>query len=335
MKSVMIAVALAMALFPAASAQAQTPDEFYKGKTVRLMIGQSAGGDYDAWGRLVARHIQDHIPGKPIVVAENVVGAGGLTLANEMYNTLPKDGTVFGLYNRGMPFEPQMGNPAAQFDPLKMNWLGSPELDVAVCSARTDAPVQKMADLLSKELIVGGTSPGADTVALPQFLTNLLGLKLKLVKGFAGSNEVILALERGEVEGICNSYASITRTSLYREGKVHLLFQLALAPDSRIKDVPMVRDLAQSGANRQAMDVFLSRLAIGRPFVAPPGVPADRLAALRKAFEDTMVDTQYLEDAGRMKLNPSPLDWKTIAGVLDAAYKMPKSAVDRVAEALK
>jgi len=317
------------------TASAQTPAEFYKGKTVYLMIGQSAGGDYDAWGRLVARHIKDHIPGTPNVVPQNVVGAGGMTLANEMYNTIPKDGTVFGLYNRGMPFEPMMGNPAAQFDPLKMNWLGSPELDVAVCSVRADAPVKKMEDLLTTELIVGGTSPGADTVAMPVFLTNLLGMKFKLVKGFPGSNEVVLALERNEVQGICNSYASITRTALYREGKVKILFQIALAPDPRIKDVPLVRNLAKNDADRSAMDIFLSRLAVGRPFVAPPGLPADRLAALRKAFEDTMKDPGYIEDAGKMKLHPSPMGWQEIDKVLKAAYAMPKSAIARMVEASK
>jgi tripartite-type tricarboxylate transporter receptor subunit TctC len=330
----MLAAAAAFSMLSLA-ASAQTPAEFYKGKTIYLMIGQTAGGDYDAWGRLVARHIRDHIPGTPTVVAQNIVGAGGLTLANEMYNVLPKDGTVFGLYNRGMPFEPMMGNSAAHFDPLKMNWLGSPESDVAVCTARNDAKVKKMEDLRTTELIVGGTSPGADTVAQPQFFANLLGLKLKLVKGFPGSNEVVLALERGEVEGICNSYASITRTPFFRNGNAHILFQSSLAPDPRIKDVPMVRDLAKSDADRQAMDVFLARLAIGRPFVAPPGLPADRLAALRKAFEDTMQDPQYIEDAGKMKLNPSPMPWQDIQKALEIAYKMPKSAVERVAEALK
>jgi tripartite-type tricarboxylate transporter receptor subunit TctC len=331
----LVITATAAFLITAFSASAEIPADFYKGKTVRLMIGQSAGGDYDAWGRLVARHIKDHIPGNPNVVAENVVGAAGMTLANEMFHTLPKDGTVFGLYNRGMPFEPMMGNPAAQFEPLKMNWIGSPETDVAVCTARTDAAVQKTEDLYSKELIVGGTSPGADTVAQPQFLANLLGLKLKLVKGFAGSNEVFLAVERGEVEGVCNSYASITRQSIYRDGKVRLLFQIALTPDPRIKDVPMARDLAKTEADREAMDIFLARLGIGRPFVAPPGVPADRLAALRHAFEDTMADPQYLEDAKTMHLNPSPMGWQEIAKVLDTAYKMPKASIARVVEALK
>jgi tripartite-type tricarboxylate transporter receptor subunit TctC len=216
-----------------------------------------------------------------------------------------------------------------------MNWLGSPETDIAVCTVRNDAPVQKMEELRTKELIVGGTSPGADTVALPQFLSNLLGLKFKLVKGFPGSNEVVLALERGEVEGICNSFASITRTPVYRDGKAHLLFQIASAPDPRIKDVPMVRSLAKNDADRQVMDIFLSRLGVGRPFVAPPGLPPERLAVLRKAFEETMSDPQYIEDAGKMKLNPSPMGWQEIAHALDVAYKMPKAAVDRMVEAMK
>ena len=334
MKGILVCV-FAVLLGYSTRSSAQTPAEFYKGKTIYLMIGQSAGGDYDAWGRLVARHIKDHIPGKPDVVAQNVVGAAGMTLANEMANTAPKDGTVFGLYNRGIPFEPLLGNSAARFDPLKMNWLGSPESDVAVCSAWKDAPVQKMEDLRTKQLIMGGTSSGADTAALPRFLKNVLGLKFKLVKGFAGSNEVFLALERGEVEGVCNSYASITRTSIYREGKVKILFQISLSPDPRIKDVPMVRDLAKTEADRQALDVFLTRLAIGRPFVAPPGLPPDRLAALRQAFDDTMKDPQFLEDAHTLRLQPSPMAGQEIETVIKTAYSMPKSAVERAAKAMQ
>lgn len=330
-----IAAASIALLVAVASGHAQTPAQFYAGKTVYLDIGETVGGDYDAWGRLVGRHIKDHIPGNPTVVTQNVVGAAGFTLANEMYNTLPKDGTVFGVFNRGMPFEPLLGSPGAQYDPLKMNWLGSPELDIIACAARKDAKVQTMQDLFSKELIIGGTSPGAESVTVPQLLANLLGMKIKLVKGFAGTAEVYLGVERGEVEGICPSYASLTRQGIFRNGIVQILFQVAPAPDPRIKDVPMASTLAKNDADRAAVDFFFARLGLGRPFVAPPGVPADRVASLRQAFIDTMTDPQYLDDAAKVRLTPSPVTWQHVTETIIAAYTTPKEAIQRVATVLK
>jgi tripartite-type tricarboxylate transporter receptor subunit TctC len=331
----LVAAASVAGLLCAAPGYAQTPAEFYKGKTVYLDIGESVGGDYDTWGRVVARHIKDHIPGTPNVVPQNIVGAAGLTLANEMYNTLPKDGTVFGVFNRGMPFEPVLGTAGAQYDPRKMNWLGSPELDIIACFARKDAAVQKMEDLFSKELVVGGTGPGAESVTVPNLLVNLMGMKIKVVKGFAGSAEVYLGVDRGEVEGGCNSFVSVSRQSIFRTGVVQVLLQVAPAPDPRLKDVPLATKFVKNEADRAAIDFFLARFAIGRPFVAPPGVPADRVAALRQAFADTMTDAQFLEDATKARLNPSPVTWQHITEAINAAYETPKSAIERLSAALR
>ena len=318
----------------AAPAFAQSAADFYKGKTVYLYIGEAAGGDYDTWGRVVAEHIKDHIPGNPTIVPQNVEGAGGLTAINRIANIAPKDGTVFGDINRGLPFEPLLGGAGAQFDPRKLSWIGSPEIDVIVCTARKDAEVQTLQDLQTKELIVGATGTGADTLTYPQFLQGLLGLKFKIVKGFPGSGPIVLATERGEVQGLCNSYSSVTRQSLFREGKLNILFQGSEKPDPRIANVPTPFVLAKTEADRQALKLFLARAAVGRPFVAPGEVPADRVAILRKAFDDTMTDPGFVADTQKARLNVSPVTGQQIADVIAEVYKTPQPVIDRTKQLL-
>jgi tripartite-type tricarboxylate transporter receptor subunit TctC len=323
-----IAAAALAAICAAAPAFAAGGD-FYKGKTVYLWIGEAPGGDYDTWGRLVGAHIKDHIPGNPTIVAQNVEGAGGLIAINRLAHTAAKDGTVFGNVNRGLPFEPLLGGMGAQFDPRTLNWIGSPELDVIVCTARKDAEVKSLEDLKTKELIVGATGSGADTLTYPQFLQGLLGLKFKIVKGFPGSGPIVLAAERGEVQGLCNSYASVTRQAYYRNGGLNILFQGAEKPDPRLADVPTPFTITKSEEDRQALRLFLDRAAVGRPFVAPPGIPAERVATLRKAFDETVKDPAFIDAAKKAKLNVSPITGQEIAEVIDAAYKTPKPVIDR------
>src|SRR3954451_15384982 len=268
-------------------ALAQSPAEFFKGKTVSLLVGFGPGGEDDLWARVVSRHLTSHIPGNPNVIPVHMPGSGGLLVVNRLYNTAAKDGTAIGMINRGIPFEPLLGGQGTQFDALKINYIGSPGRDTTVCAARKDAPAQTMQDLYDKELTVGGTGSGADTAIYPDFLLALLGMKFKLVKGYQGSHEIQLAMERGEVQGICLAYDSLSRGTLARTKQINVLLQAALAPDPRIKDVPSVLEAAHSPDERQALELFFARAAIGRPFVAPPEMPADRLAALRQAFEAT------------------------------------------------
>ncbi len=181
------------------SACAQSVEEFYKGKTVTIMIGYGPGGTDDVWARLIGKYMGEHIPGKPNVVSTNVPGAGSLLLANQIYNTQPKDGTVIGLINRGVPFEPLLGGVGTRFDPMKFNYIGSPDRDTPACAIRVDAPVQTMRDLLTKEYIVGATGSGSDSQLYPEVLANMLGVKMKIVQGYPGSRDILLATERGEV----------------------------------------------------------------------------------------------------------------------------------------
>jgi tripartite-type tricarboxylate transporter receptor subunit TctC len=329
-----LVAAAALVLSTAQAAASQTPAEFYKGKTVSLLVGFGPGGEDDLWARAVSRHLTNHIPGNPNVVPVHMPGSGGLLVANRLYNTAAKDGTVIGMINRGIPFEPLLGGQGTQFDALKINYIGSPGRDTTVCAARKDAAVKTLQDLSSQELTVGGTGSGADSAIYPEFLSALLGMKFKLVKGYQGSNEIQLAIERGEVQGICLAYDSLSRGNLARTNQVNVLLQAGLTPDPRIRDVPSALDAAHSGDEHKALELFFARAAIGRPFVAPPGLPADRLAAMRQAFDATLSDPAFLEDAKKQKLNVVPITGQQMTDIVANAYKTPPEIVTRTLRAL-
>jgi tripartite-type tricarboxylate transporter receptor subunit TctC len=326
------AVLLVLATMQAAVAQ--SPAEFFKGKTISLLVGFGPGGEDDLWARTVSRHLTSHIPGSPNVVPVHMPGSGGLLVANRLYNTAVKDGTAIGMINRGIPFEPLLGGQGTQFDPLKINYIGSPGRDTTVCAARKDAAVQKLDDLYNKELTVGGTGSGADTAIYPEFLSALLGMKFKLVKGYQGSHEIQLAMERNEVQGICLAYDSLSRGNLARTGQINVLLQAALTPDPRIKDAPLVLDTVRGADERKALELFFARAAIGRPFVAPPDVPVDRIAALRQAFEETMRDPGFLDDAKKQNLNVVPITGPQMTDIVLNAYKTLPQIVKRTMQAL-
>jgi tripartite-type tricarboxylate transporter receptor subunit TctC len=261
--------AMLLPVLGAPHAFAQSPPEFFKGKQIALLIGFGPGGEDDLWGHLLARHLTAHLPGNPAVVPQNVPGSGGLLVANRIYNTAPKDGSAIGMINRGIPFEPLLGGAGTQFDPLKLNYIGSPGRDTTVCAARKDAPVRSMDDLYAREFTVGGTGSGADTAIYPEILSALLGMKFKLVKGYRGSQEIQLAMERGEVQGICVAYDSVMRGNLARRGEINLLLQAALAPDPRIQ-APMALDAARSQEDEQSLELFFAHRPPVRCFGPPP-----------------------------------------------------------------
>ena len=331
--AVAAAIGLGLTAFMAA-AWAQSVADFYKGKTVSVAVGFGVGGSDDLWARFIAKHLADHLPGHPTVVPVNVPGAGSLLLANQIANTQPKDGTFFGLINRGVPFEPLLGGQGVYFDPQKLSWIGSPDRDTPVCAVIADAPVQSLADLATTELIVGSTGSGADTQVYPEFLDNMLGLKFRIVNGYPGSREIILAMQRGEVQGICVSYDTVARDAYFRDGKMRILFQMALKPDPRLAGVPLATELARSTDDRQALQLFLARISVGRPFVAPPDVPADRLAALRQAFADSVADPQLQDEAAQAGLHPQYVSGADIADILAAAYQTAPNIVALTRKAL-
>jgi tripartite-type tricarboxylate transporter receptor subunit TctC len=327
-----------LALLPAASplpaaAQADAP----AGKTVQMIIGFGPGGGYDLWGRTVGRHIGRHLPGNPNVVPQNMPGAGSFTAASYIYNVAPKDGSVLGIIARDAALGPLSGAAGARFDPLRLSWIGTPTKETNVCIAYHTAPVKTVQDLYDKQLILGDTGPGTGTRSYPKALSELLGMKFKLVGGFRSSADVFLAMERGEVEGICESYDSvkIRRPDWLAEKRITILFQGGAEPNLELKDVPFVRDLARTEEQRQAIEFLYAGQGIGRPFVAPPELPAARLKMLRDAFAATMKDAEFIADTTKSKLELEPEDGEHLAALIAKIYATPKPIVDRITGLIK
>jgi len=329
--------AIVAAMF-ATNAQAQSVADFYKGKNVDLYIGYSVGGAYDLYARVLSRHMGKHIPGNPTIVPKNMEGAGSLRLANWLFNVAPKDGSAFGIFGRGTGFDPLLGNKAAQFDATKFNWIGSANNEVSICVAWTTSGVTKFEDLLSRELIVGGTSTSADTDQFPRIVNGVLGTKMKVVTGYPGGNEVGLAMERGEVQGRCGwSWSSVksTHKKWIDEKKFAILVQLGLDKHADLPDVPLIVDLAKNDEQRQILRLIFARQVMGRPFIAPPGVPQDRVDALRKAFMATMQDPEYLADAEKTQMEINPVPGEKVQALIKEEYSTPPEIAKKAASFLR
>ncbi|HXF90063.1 MAG TPA: hypothetical protein VNK48_17070 [Xanthobacteraceae bacterium] len=325
---------LAMAGVAPAAAQ---PAEPYAGKTVAVIIGFGPGGGYDTWGRLVARHIGKHLPGKPTVIAQNMPGGGSYVAASHLFSVAPKDGTVFGLISRDAALGPLAGAPGARFDALRFSWIGTPTKEHNVCLAYHAAAVKSVQDLREKQLIVGDTGPGTGTRSYPKALTELLGLKFKLVSGFRSSADVFLAMERGEVDGICESLDSVNsrKPDWIASGKIVVLLQAGPAPHPSLKGIPYVLDLARNAEERQVLEFLYAGQGIGRPFVAPPDLSAERLKVLREAFSATMKDAEFIADVRRAKLELEPEDGEYLAALIRKIYATPKPIIERVSKLIQ
>ncbi len=319
----LVLAGVAAGLMAPATASAHAVADFYEGKTITLYVGYSPGGGYDTYARTVARHMTKHIPGNPNIVTKNRPGAGSMLLANELYNILPKDGTVIGTIGRGIPMEPLFGTAEAKFDPSKFNWLGSANNEVSVCVSWHASPIKTFDDLLTTPMIVGGTGPGADTDTFPKVMNNIIGTKLKLVTGYPGGNDILFAMERGEVEGRCGyswSSAKSRKADWLRDKKMIVLVQMSTAKHPDLPDVPFVMDMAKSEKDKQVLALIFARQAWGRPFLAPPGVPADRVKALQAAFMATMADPDFLKDATKQRLEIAPISGEKIGELMADLY---------------
>ncbi len=326
-------VLLPLATAPPIAAQ---PD-ILAGKSVQMIIGFGPGGGYDLWGRTVGRHIGKHLPGNPSVIPQNMPGAGSYTAASYIFNIAPKDGTVLGIIARDAALGPLSGAAGARFDPTKLSWIGTPTKETNVCIAYHAAQVKTVQDLFERQLIVGDTGPGTGTRSYPKALNELLGMKFKLVGGFPASSDVFLAMERGEVEGICESLDSIKvrRPDWIPTKKISILFQGGAEPNPELKDIPFVLDLARTGEQKQAIEFLYAGQGIGRPFVAPPDLPADRLKMLREAFNATMTDADFVAEVKRSKLDLEPEDGQHLAALIMKIYATPKPIVDRITSLIK
>ncbi len=325
------------ALVASAAALAQSPADFYKGKNVDLYIGYSAAGGYDVYARLLARHMGNHIPGKPKIVTKNMPGAGSLVLANWLYNVGPKNGLAFGTIGRGTGFDPLLGSDKAKFDATKFNWIGSMNDEVSVCVAWHTTGVTKLEQVMEKELVVGGTGPAADTDQFPKILNSVLGTKFKVISGYPGGNDVGLAMERGEVQGRCGwSWSSVesTHPDWIKEKKINILAQLSLEKHPDLPNVPLIMDFAKTEEQKQIFRLVFARQVMGRPFVAPPGVPPERVDALRKAFMDALADPALLAEAKKLQLEITPVSGEKVQQLVEEVYQTPKAIADKVADAL-
>ena len=331
-------MAAAFMVVAVSGARAQSPADFYKGKTVDLYIGYSVGGGYDLYARFLARHMGKHIPGNPTVLPKNMEGAGSLRLANWLYNVAPKDGTAFGAIGRGTSFDTLLGNKAAQFDATKYTWIGSANNEVSVCVAWKGSGVTKLEDVFTKELIVGGTGQAADTDQFPRILNGVLGTKFKVVTGYPGGNDITLALQRGEVQARCGwSWSSIktNHAAWVKDGTLKILAQLALEKHPDLPQVPLIMDMVKTPEQRQVLRLVFAGQVMGRPFLAPPGVPADRLTALRKAFMATMQDPLFIAEAEKIKLEIRPVSGDAVQKLVAEVYASPPDVVKRAAAALR
>ena len=314
-----------------ACAAAQDAGLNFKDKQVRLIVGSAPGGGYDAYGRLLAAHMRRHIPGNPTIVVQNMPGAGSLVLANYLYNVAPKDGTVFGAVNALLATDPLMYPERVKFDPRQFRWLGSALKENHVGLAWHTSPVKTFDDLFKQELIVAGT--GGATNLYPVLTNAILGTKLKMIPGYQGTKQGMLAMERGEVAGnVGITWASLKATTgtWLREGKIRVIIQYGLEKHPELPGVSWIYDYAKTDADRAAMDLSFGNQEFGRPFLAPPGVPEPVVAMLRTAFERTMSDPEFKADAEKRQIDLDFTSGTDIQALIEKFYKTPPAVVDRI-----
>lgn len=332
-----IALASLVSAFPNA-AGAQDVGSFYKGKQVTIVVGSSAGGGYDTYARLIARHMGKHVPGAPAFIVQNMPGAGGNVAANYLYNVAAKDGTFIGAYQSGVILEPLLGKSAVKHDPSKAIYLGSANDDVYICIARGDAPVKEFKDAFTKELIMAA-SQSSSTSDYPQVVNMVLGSKFKVITGYTGSREISLAIERGEAQGACGlawPSISVTQPGWFDTGQMKVILQTHASghPDLNAKGVPLAHSFAKTDEDRAMLDLFFSQSRFGRPFVIAPDVPADRAEALRKAFAATVKDAELRAEAKKARLDLEPVSAADVQEAVRKVYASPPAVIAKVKAAL-
>jgi tripartite-type tricarboxylate transporter receptor subunit TctC len=335
MKRALLAFAILAAAV--ASAPAQDVAAFYHGKTLRIIVGVGVGSGYDLNARLLARHLGKHVPGQPAVIVQNQPGAGSMSMTNQLVAAGPFDGSVIGAPFNGMPTTPLLQPAAARFDPNRLNWLGSTNRETQVTYVWHTAPVQSFDELAAKELIVGAQAPGSTQYDYPMLANAIFGTRFKIVTGYESTPKIHLAMERGEVHGngATNwSTLKLLNAGWIADGSVKLIAQWALKKHPDLPDVPLVLDRAKTESDRQALLLALARLEYGRPFFLPPDVPAERVAALRRAFDATMKDPAFLADAEHMKIDIDPLSGEEVAALVRQVAATPPDTVARVRAAM-
>jgi tripartite-type tricarboxylate transporter receptor subunit TctC len=320
------------------AAQAESLADVFKSRNMTLFVGSAPGGGYDRYARLLSRHFSNHVPGKPRIVVKNMPGASGLILARHMFHKAAKDGsTIAGVHNTIVTEEIIAGK--ADYKSTGFNWLGSANQLTTTCIAATNSPIKSFADARDTAFVVGGTGAASSSTNLvPAFLKTLTGAQLRIIKGYPSTTSVVLAMQRGEVHGLCGiGWDSLKAQAhdLLRDGKIKVVIQIAKEPNPELKDVPFVMDLASSPENARVLQFLVARQYMGRPYLAPPGVAADRVAILRAAFTATMADPAYQKDAQRSHIPLSPITGEQVQNHIATLFRTPESVKARAGQATK
>jgi tripartite-type tricarboxylate transporter receptor subunit TctC len=324
-----------LAILSAPPAAAQSVEQFYKGRQINFIVGFNPGGAYDPYARMLARHLPKYLPGSPDIVVKNMQGAGSVRAANYLYNVSPKDGSEIGLIAGSAAIEPMFGVRPTKFDGQKFSWLGSANDEPGVCFAWHTSKVANAGDLFRRELVIGAS--GTSNLDFPLALNAVLGTRLKIVRGYRGTSSIMLAMERGEVQGMCGMVHAAVKTAhpdWLRDGKVRILMQIGLERNKAMGKIPFVMDLAKSEDDRRVLRLLVGWTIMGRPYLAPPGIPEDRKAVLRRAFDATMKDKAFLADAAKVRLDISPITGAAIDRFLKEVYATPKPLVERAGKIL-
>jgi tripartite-type tricarboxylate transporter receptor subunit TctC len=316
--------------------RARAEEPFYKGKVITIYSYSGAASVYTLHARLLARYMPKYLPGHPTIVVKSMEGAGGLQLTRYLYASAPKDGTEFGTIQRGIPFEPLLGGHTIDFDPLRFTWLGSTSQATIITMAWHTAEVKTLQDLLKTQLLLAGTGAGSDAELINMALNGIFGTKIKIIPGYPNANAAAAAMERGEVEGMNWGWDGLktSHPDWVTDGKVNILFQGRLVPDPEIPKIPTIYDLAKTDEQRQVLNLLFSRGILGQPFVAPPGLPSERLKQLQQAFADALKDPGLLADAKTARLTIEAVTGDDVARVVREAYATPADVVRRLRAAM-
>jgi tripartite-type tricarboxylate transporter receptor subunit TctC len=318
-----------------APAHAAAPSDFYRGRTIFVLVGFTPGGGYDLYARLLAQHLGKHIPGNPTVVTQNMPGAGSLKAVNYLYSVAPKDGTYIATFGREQVVAPLFGQ--ANFDAAKLTWLGSVTKETSVCVSWYQSPIKSWNDAMSRQFTVGGSAAGADPDNFSNLYRHVFGAKIKLATGFPGTSDITLAMQRREVDGLCGFSWSTLKShygSWLHDKKVNVLIQAGTKRSPDLSDVPAASEFAKTPEQHQILDFVLATQITARPFAAPPGIPADRKAILRSAFDETMKDPAILAGAEKLQLEVDPVSGAEVDAVVHGLYATPKEMVAKAARAL-
>jgi tripartite-type tricarboxylate transporter receptor subunit TctC len=327
-----LAATVVAVISAAGAAAAQTPEQFYKGKTIDVVIGYPPGGSNDTWGRLLARHIGKHVPGTPNVVPKNMPGAGSFVALNHVFNVAPKDGTIIAIGAPTAALDEKLGTQAVRFKTAELNWIGRVDSLINIVFMWKTSAVKTIADAQRIESTLSGTGAGSTVSIYPNAMNNVLGTRFKLIMGYRGSNEAMLAVERGEVEGHSTSWTAVkvAHPDWIRDKSIVVLVQFALKRHRELPDIPTVVDLARTDQEQAVLGAIMNATEVGTAFFTTPGVPPDRLEALRRAFDATMKDADFLAEAQRIGVAVNPITGEELQKLVVEVTNLPPALLDKV-----